>query len=168
MHKKQNNIKLLRPKIDVVFHALFREENKRITEAMLTDILGKKVKIKSYMDRYLNLKSADEKLGIMDLRVELEDGSKCNLEIQLNRHENEIGRFTFYLTDMYARQLKVGDSYSKLNKVIGIIILDHEIDLLKDYEGTSVNFLLTATKCPTKGIENNAVTIDSRNRIKYN
>ena len=45
---------LLKPKIDVVFHALFREENKRLTEALITDILGEKVKIKtSDKDRHL-------------------------------------------------------------------------------------------------------------------
>lgn len=36
---------LLKPKIDVVFHALFRRKNNTILEAMLTDILDTKVKI---------------------------------------------------------------------------------------------------------------------------
>ena len=78
----ENKIKLLRPKIDVVFHALFRKENNRLTEAMLSDILGQKIKITNHLDRHINIHSAEEKLGIMDLRVELEDKTKCNIEVQ--------------------------------------------------------------------------------------
>ena len=74
---------LLKPKIDVVFHALFREENKRITEGMIEDILGRRVRvITTNKDRYLNIKNPEQKLGIIDLRTELEDGIKCNIEIQ--------------------------------------------------------------------------------------
>lgn len=35
---------LLKPKIDVVFHALFRRANNTLLEAMLSAILNKKVK----------------------------------------------------------------------------------------------------------------------------
>lgn len=183
--QKNNTLKLLSPKIDVVFHALFREENNSLTESLISDILGEKVKIKANMDRYLSIKSANEKLGIMDLRVELENGTLCNIEIQLNEHKDEVSRFTYYLTDTYSRQLGRGESYSKLNKTISIIILDHEIDLLKDYEVLDVRWPMTANRLPTK-IENdfkgmkltfeewfkvfkdNVRTIDKRIRINYN
>lgn len=70
---------LLKPKIDVVFHALFREENNHITEAFISDVLGQKIKIKSNLDRHLDIKSSNEKFGIMDLHTILEDGSICNI-----------------------------------------------------------------------------------------
>ena len=59
MHKKEQL--LLRPKIDVVFHALFRTANNTLLEAMLSDILETKVKIIENLDRHLDIKSASEK-----------------------------------------------------------------------------------------------------------
>ncbi|MBQ9297541.1 MAG: Rpn family recombination-promoting nuclease/putative transposase [Clostridia bacterium] len=128
-------MELLKPKIDVVFHALFREENKHLTEALISDILGKKVKIITKdKDRHLNLKYPEEKLGVMDLRTELEGGVKCNIEIQLRKYKNENERFLYYWANTYSRQLKRGEKYKELNKTISIIILDHEIQELEGIE----------------------------------
>lgn len=185
MEEENKRLKLLSPKIDVVFHALFSEENNSLTEAFISDVLGEKVKIKANRDRYLSIKSANEKMGIMDLRVELENGSLCNIEIQLAKRKDEVSRFTYYLIDTYCRQLGQGESYSKLNKAISIVILDHEIELLEDFEVLDVRWPMTANHLPTK-IENelkgkklpfeewveifkeNIKTIDKRDRINYN
>lgn len=67
--KDKQDLYLLSPKIDVVFHALFRRANNTLLEAMLSAIIGKKIKITSNLDRYLDVVTADEKFGIMDLRV---------------------------------------------------------------------------------------------------
>ena len=65
--------KLLKPKIDVVFHALFREENKELLGALISDVLGEKIKVVTTdKNRYVNTREVKEKLGIMDLRAELE------------------------------------------------------------------------------------------------
>lgn len=65
--------KLLIPKIDVVFHALFREENKDLLEKLISDVMKEEVKVATTdKNRYVNTKTAQEKLGIMDLRAELE------------------------------------------------------------------------------------------------
>ena len=126
---------LLKPKIDVVFHALFREENKSLTEALISDILGEKVKvITSDRDRHLNIKDPDQKFGIMDLRTELEGGVKCNIEVQIEEVDFETERFLYYWADAYSRQLKRGTDYDILHKTISIIILDHELKELKDIE----------------------------------
>jgi len=123
---------LLKPKVDVVFHALFREENKRITEGLIGDILGEPVKIISNQDRYLNIKNPREKLGIMDLRTELEGGTKCNVEVQIERQKYEIERILYYWANAYSRQLMRGEKYSELKKTISIIIIDHELEKLKE------------------------------------
>lgn len=132
---------LLKPKIDVVFHALFREENKRITEGMIGDILGRKVKvITTNKDRYLNIKNPEQKLGIIDLRTELEDGVKCNIEIQLERQKFEKERILYYWADAYSRQLMRGEGYHELRKTISIVILDHEIEELKEMKNSGVKW----------------------------
>lgn len=126
---------LLKPKIDVVFHALFREENKNLTEALISDILGEKVKvITSDRDRHLNIKDPEQKFGIMDLRTELEGGVKCNIEVQVEEVDFETERFLYYWADAYSRQLERGTDYDILHKTISIIILDHELKELKDIE----------------------------------
>ena len=134
--KEQEKTKeLLKPKVDVVFHALFREENKNLIESLISDILGQKVKVATTdLNRHLNIKIAEQKLGVMDLRTELEDGTKCNIEIQIEAQDYENERFLYYWADAYSRQLQRSEEYEKLHKTISIIILDHEIKELKGIE----------------------------------
>ena len=126
---------LLKPKVDVVFHALFRKENKHLTEALISDILGEKIKVKTTdKDKEMSRKTADDKLGILDLRTELEGGDLCNIEIQVAERKYEKERFLLYWADSYCNQLEKGDLYDKLHKTISIIILDHELKELKGIE----------------------------------
>lgn len=131
---------LLSPKIDVVFHALFRRANNTILEAMLTDILDTKVKIIENLDRHLDIKTSSEKLGVMDLRVRFEDGTYCNIEIQLKEHQYENERFLYYLSDTYSRQLERGEKYEQISKTISIVIVDHEVKALKGIEDLNVRW----------------------------
>lgn len=124
---------LLKPKIDVVFHSLFKEKNKGIIEALLSDILKTKTTIiETQKDRYLNLKYPEEKLGILDLRIELENGVKCNIEIQLFNKYNTIKRLLYYWSKLYSEELKRGDDYKELKKTISIMIVDYELEELKE------------------------------------
>ena len=127
---KDREVELLSPKIDVVFHSLFRESNNRLTEAFLTDVLEENVKIIANLDRHMDIRAAEEKLGVMDLRVELEDHTNCNVEIQIKKYKDECDRFLYYLADTYSRQLEIGEEYKEINKCISIVIVDHEIDEL--------------------------------------
>lgn len=143
---EKEKVELLNPKIDVVFHSLFRESNNKLTESFISDILGEKVRIIKNLDRHLDIKEAIEKQGIMDLRVELEDHSKCNVEIQLKRQKNDCERFLYYLTDMYSRQLKIGEKYNSIYKCVSIVILDYELEELKDIENVGTVFQMRDTK----------------------
>ena len=103
------------------------------TESLISDILGEQVKVKTTdLNRHLDIKIAEQKLGVMDLRTELDDGTKCNIEIQLDTQKNENERFLYYWADVYSRQLPRGEEYDKLHKTISIVILDHEIKELKE------------------------------------
>lgn len=146
----QDNLKLLSPKIDVVFHALFRKENNKLTEAMISDILGEKVKIKENLDRHMDIKNPEQKLGVMDLRVELEDKTKCNIEVQLKSHEYENERFIYYLCHAYSSQLNKGENYDQLHKTISIVILDHELDELNGIEELDVKWHIRDNKAYNK------------------
>lgn len=124
---------LLKPKYDVVFQALFQGNKENITEDLITDIIGEKVKIVEIKtDETLVREYPDEKLGRLDLKTKFEDGTICQIEMQLANQKNLIERILYYWSKTYSGQLKRGDSFSKLEKTIGIIITDFEI---KEMEG---------------------------------
>ena len=103
--------KLLDPKNDLVFHAMFREKNNKLTEAFISSVLKEEVKIVSNLDRHLDISKTVEKFGVMDLNVELADKTKCNIEMQVVEYTGELERFLYYLANSYARQLKKNELY---------------------------------------------------------
>ena len=138
MEEKQE---LLKPKIDVVFHSIFRKGNERITKALITSITKEKIEnIELDNDRYIIGKYPEEKLGILDLKATLDNGTICDIEIQLADNKDTAERFLFYWSRIYSGQLVKGDDYGKLNKVIGIIILDYNFEKTKEIERISTKW----------------------------
>ena len=75
---KEGEVKrpLLKPKYDVVFHALFREGNENITKAMISAATNEQIKnIKIDNDRFVFGKFPEEKIGIVDLKATLDNGT---------------------------------------------------------------------------------------------
>ena len=94
---------LLKPKIDVVFHALFREGNEKITKAMIQATTKEKIqKVNLDNDKHLVGKYPEEKLGIVDLKATLDNGTICDIEIQLADNKDTAERFLFYWSRIYA------------------------------------------------------------------
>ena len=150
--------KLLCPKVDVVFHALFREKNLGDLSNLLTAILKEEVHVISIdKNRYVDIESLDEKLGIMDLRAELKDDVKCNIEIQLEYFPNMVKRLLYYWSDNYKRQLVKGEGYNSLKKTISILILDYTLNVLNDFEDVGTKWQirdeLTGKRVLTEDLE---------------
>ena len=138
MEKKQE---LLKPKIDVVFHSIFRKGNERITKALITSITKEKIEnIELDNDRYIIGKYPEEKLGILDLKATLDNGTICDIEIQLSNNGDTAERFLYYWSRLYSEQLVKGEKYKDLNKVIGIIILDYNLEKTKEIEQISTKW----------------------------
>ena len=128
MVKKQENNLLLSSKYDAVFHALFRKGNEKITKALIQDITEREYKIID-MDKNVimydgNVESKNE---VLDLKVELDDGEICNLEIQLANKKNFKERLLDYWARLYSGQLEKGDDYTKLKRTILIAIVNFNI-----------------------------------------
>ena len=142
MENIQNNVsnneqkpKLLIPKIDVVFHSLFRTHNEQLTSNFVSSLIKQKVKIINMdKDRHLVKKYPEEKLGILDLRTELEGGTLCNIEIQLSNKDNIVDRVLYYWSRAFSEQLIEGDDYKELHKTIAILIADFELKEMKGIE----------------------------------
>ena len=75
----------------------------------------------------------DQKYGILDLGVELENGEYINIEIQLRDYHNIEERTTFYASKKISEQIKSGEGYNDLKPVIIIAILDYEFIELPEY-----------------------------------
>ncbi len=66
----------------------------------------------------------DDKLGILDVRVRLWNGMQINMEMQVKKFDFWNERTLFYLSKMFAGQLRTGESYEKLKRCIQVSILD--------------------------------------------
>ena len=136
----ENKIELLKPKIDVVFHSLFKKGNERITKAIISSITKEEIKEIQLEDRHIIGKYPEEKLGILDLKAILDDGAICDIEIQLADNKDTAERFLYYWSRIFSSQLEKGKPYKELNKVIGIIILDYEFDKTKEIGKVSTSW----------------------------
>ena len=126
---------LLKPKIDIVFHSLFRIGNEEITKAIIEAVTKEKIEsINLNNDKHIIGRYPNEKAGILDLKATLNNGTICNIEIQLADNKDTAERFLYYWSRIYSSQLIKGEKYKKLNKVIGIIILDYKFEKTKEIE----------------------------------
>ena len=128
--------KILSPKLDVVFQALFGEVgSERITKNFLETILNKKIeKIDLSKNPILRREFKDDKLGVLDILAELDGKERCNIEMQLVNSKSIIERILYYWSRLYSRQIKIGQDYNLLEKTIIILITDFKIEGLEELE----------------------------------
>ena len=95
--------KLLIPKTDVVFQALFGTKgNERILEGLLTEILENKVENVSLdANQVLVREIPEDKLGILDLRANVGEKISVNIEVQLINPYNIPERILYYWAKIY-------------------------------------------------------------------
>ena len=103
----------LKMKDDIVFKAFFsKKENSRFLKEFLESILGENLKIKRVIhDSQLEQLAVEDKFGILDLEVELEDGKIINIELQRKDYKNIEKRTTFYAAKKVVEQLSPGDKF---------------------------------------------------------
>ena len=134
--QENKKIKLLSPKLDVVFQALFGEVgNERITKDFLESILKKKIeKLDLSKNLILRKEFKDDKLGILDILAELDGKENCNIELQIVDRKNIIERILYYWSKLYSRQIRSGEDYELLEKTIVILITNFKIKELETLE----------------------------------
>ena len=133
MANNEKNLKLLKPKIDVVFQSLFSKKNEKITKAFAEAMLDEKVKkITINDDKELFREKPEDKLGILDLELDINDSEKVDVEIQLVDRSNIQERLLFYFSKIYYNEVKKGDDYKKAKRVVMVAILDYDLDLTKE------------------------------------
>lgn len=118
----------LLPRNDVVFKLLFGQ-HKDILQNFLKEVLDLDE------EEYLGIKlvdtnqrtDPDTKLTILDLKIETGTGKLIDVEMQLLLMLSLVQRILYYLSQMLVEQLKPGQKYSELKRVISILILNEEM-----------------------------------------
>ncbi len=69
----------------------------------------------------------NEKQGILDVRILMNDDTEIDIEIQLSILNVWADRALFYLAKMYTEQINSGEDYTIFKKCVSISILDFEL-----------------------------------------
>ena len=122
--------RLLKPKNDVVFQSIFNQNNAKITKAFVEALLDEKItKMTINSDQILVRDTPEDKLGILDLELDINNNEKVDVEIQLIERTNFAERLLFYFSRLYASEIKRGNDYTEAKKVILIAIIDNPLEL---------------------------------------
>ncbi len=119
---------LMKPKIDFAFKEIMTDEKARIgfLSAMLK-LNPEDIKETTLLNTSLRKTYEDDKLGILDVRVLMNDNTEIDIEVQLSELSVWAERSLFYLAKMYTEQINPGDSYNKFKKCVSISILDFKL-----------------------------------------
>ncbi len=116
---------LMKPKIDFAFKEIMRNDNARI--GFLSAILKidpKDIKETIILNTDLSKVHEDDKQGILDVRILLNNSVEIDIEIQVAEFPKWADRSLFYVSKMYTEQIKKGQPYDVLKKCVSISILD--------------------------------------------
>lgn len=116
---------IMKLKVDYAFKEVMADEMARA--GFLAAVLGKdpvEIQNTRILDSFLNREHEDDKLGILDVRVLLADRTDIDIEIQLSKLAVWADRTLFYLSRMYAKQIRRGQEYHVFKKCISVSILD--------------------------------------------
>lgn len=126
---------------DPFFHYIFHpDRHTERLERLISGILGMKVKIKHILSREDSLLDSGNYL-IMDLVVELENGSIVNVEIQKQGYAFSSERMACYAADLLTRQYMKMKSekghfatYGDIKKVYVIVLFEESPAILRSFE----------------------------------
>lgn len=128
MKTKAKDNFLMSPKVDYCFKELLAYSE--IRKGFIAAILNKdpeEIAETTLMPTILSKDTEDGKYGILDVRVRMKNGSQMDLEMQVALFEFWNNRVIFYLSKMYAEQVKEGDKYKNLKPCIQVSILNFNL-----------------------------------------
>lgn len=128
MKTKAKDNFLMSPKVDYCFKELLAYSE--IRKGFIAAILNKdpeEIAETTLMPTILSKDTEDGKYGILDVLVRMKNGSQMDLEMQVAPFEFWNNRVIFYLSKMYAEQVKEGDKYKNLKPCIQVSILNFNL-----------------------------------------
>ena len=85
------------------------------------------IKETQMLNTNLRKQSEKEKLGILDVRILMNNNTEIDIEIQLAVMNIWADRALFYLAKMYTEQISAGEDYTVFKKCVSISILDFKL-----------------------------------------
>ena len=119
------SIFLMKPKVDFAFKEIMMNEHARI--GFLSAILKlnpNDIKETQLLNTNLRKIHEDDKQGILDVRILMNNLVEIDIEIQLAELKVWADRSLFYLAKMYVEQIESGDTYKVFNRCVSISLLN--------------------------------------------
>lgn len=111
--------------VDYAFKRVFgKNGNESILKDLLESILNIEIKSITIQNPEIPKNMKDGKVGILDVRAELNGDEITEVEMQVQDQHNIDKRSPTYLTKIYSDQLKEGEQYIEVKKVVVINILN--------------------------------------------
>ena len=116
------------PKVDCVFKALLgAEENRNLLvhflNAMLVEELQTPINQVEILNPYNDKEFLDDKLSIVDVKAQDQQGQLYQIEIQLATYHSLLSRILYTWADLYSQQLHSGQDYTALQPTYSIWLL---------------------------------------------
>jgi predicted transposase/invertase (TIGR01784 family) len=119
---------ILPPIDDWIFKRLFGDERNK---SILISFLGSLVDLPeeeyelTFLDTHLKSETENDKLGIVDVKVQTKTGKIIDIEIQVNPVKSIGKRLSFYKSKLIVEQIGKGELYNVIQKVICICITNY-------------------------------------------
>ena len=128
MPKKQNETEgKMQLTVDYAFKRVFgKNGNESILKDLLESILNIEIKSITIQNPEIPKNMKDGKVGVLDVRAELNGDEITEVEMQVQDQHNIDKRSPTYLTKIYSDQLKEGEQYIEVKKVVVINILNFD------------------------------------------
>jgi len=130
MHKKDENMCKINPRVDFAFKKLFgSEENKDLLISLINAIVSEQEQVVELeLKNPYNLADYQAgKMSILDIKAKAENGNWFNVEMQIGEDRNFDIRAIYYWAKLVTDQLGAGMMYKELKKTISINILDYDL-----------------------------------------
>jgi predicted transposase/invertase (TIGR01784 family) len=128
---------LLPLKSDLIFHLVFGDPRYiEIIRAFLVEVLD--IPAEEYegleiIDPNLERDRPNDKLGILDVRVQLKNRKLISVEIQIRETPFMAERVAFSTGRNLSRQIAPGQGYSQIEKVVTIVITNYDMIAADDH-----------------------------------
>lgn len=149
IQKENKEKKVLKPTNDFVFKKIFGSVgSERITTSLLEAILKIDITAIDLDKNPITEKDVlNDKMGIMDIRVEINNKIDADIEMQMIDQGNIEIRLMRYVSKIFIRGLKAGENYLDAKESIAILIANFEIEkhknvkkILTEYEMREKNY----------------------------
>ncbi|MBS6398019.1 MAG: Rpn family recombination-promoting nuclease/putative transposase, partial [Clostridiales bacterium] len=123
--KKNNDAFIMLPTVDFCFKELMN--NPKIRKGFVAAVMGirpEEIQETRLLPTELSRHTPDEKLGILDVLVLMQNGTRINMEMQVRYFASWSERVLYYLSNVFCSQLAEGEPYERMQKCIHVSILD--------------------------------------------